>query len=179
MPVKPKSDESEQEFISRCMSVDKDSFPETNQRYAVCKSIYDKAEMSTEDITDTIDDAEVSVEGFAYATKESLEFGTFPTTDCMEKHRSAGYTKAYAKMACSKPKQNDPQQGGVVPQVSQFGRKKFEYEPKSKETLGVFMGRCMSDEIVREKKKDRSDRAGFCYGQFQNKYIANIAMGWK
>jgi hypothetical protein len=35
------------------------------------------------------------------------------------------------------------------------------------------------DAMVREKKKDRGVRAGFCYGQYQQKYIANIAMGWK
>jgi hypothetical protein len=37
----------------------------------------------------------------------------------------------------------------------------------------------MSDAMVREKKKDRGVRAGFCYSQYQQKYIANIAKGWK
>jgi hypothetical protein len=180
MPVKPKSSETEQEFISRCISEEKDSFPETDQRYAVCKSKWDKENMATEDITDNIDtlDTEVS-EGFAYATKESEEFATLPTTNCMEKHQSAGYTEEYAKQACSPRKPNDGQQGGVVAMSEEFGRKKFEYSPNTKESLGEFMGRCMSDAMVREKKKDRGVRAGFCYSQYQQKYIANIAKGWK
>ena len=180
MPVKPKSSETEQEFISRCMSEEKESFPETDQRYAVCKSKWDKENMATEDITDTIDEAETEVEqGFNFATEESKDFAMLPTTDCMEKHKSAGYTEKYAKQACSPRKSNDGQQGGVVAMSEEFGRKKFEYSPNAKESLGEFMGRCMSDEMVREKKKDRGARAGFCYSQYQNKYIANIAMRWK
>lgn len=180
MPVKPKSNETEQEFISRCMSEEKDSFPETDQRYAVCKSKWDnKEEMVSEDITDLLDDEEDVLEGFTYATKESQEFATLPTTDCMEKHKSAGYTEQYSKQACSGSKNNDGQQGGVVGMSEEFGRKKFEYTPNSKETLNEFMGRCMSDSMVREKKKDRGVRAGFCYTQYQQRYIASLAKGWK
>jgi hypothetical protein len=179
MPVKPEGNETEQEFISRCMSEEKESFPETDQRYAVCKSKWDKENMSTEDITDNLDDLEVEAEGFAYATKESQDFATLPTTDCMEKHQSAGYTEQYAKQACSVPKKNDAQQGGVVGMSEEFGRKKFEYSPKAKETLNEFMARCMGDDMVREKKKERGVRAGFCYSQYQQRYIASLAKGWR
>jgi len=179
MPVAPNKSETEQEFISRCMSEEKDSFPETDQRYAVCKSKWDKENMATEDITDELDDAEVAVEGFAYATKESKDFATLPTTDCMEKHKSAGYTEQYAKQACSGPKKNDAQQGGVVGMSEEFGRKKFQYSPKAKETLNEFMARCMGDDMVREKKKERGVRAGFCYSQYQQRYIASLAKGWR
>jgi hypothetical protein len=180
MPVKPEANETEQEFISRCMSEEKESFPETDQRYAVCKSKWDKENMATEDITDNIDELDTEAsQGFAYATKESEDFATLPMTDCMEKHRSAGYTIKYARQACDGAKPNDAQQGGVVGMSEEFGRKKFEYQPNPKESLGEFMGRCMSDGMVREKKKDRGVRAGFCYGQYQQKYISNIAMGWK
>jgi len=48
MPEKRRSDETEKEFISRCMSELKNEFPDTSQRYAVCKSYSDKAEMSME-----------------------------------------------------------------------------------------------------------------------------------
>lgn len=182
MPVKPKPSETEQEFISRCMSEEKESFPEQDQRVAVCYSYWTKEGMATEDIQDNIDtlDTEVS-QGFVYANKESEEFATLPTTNCMEKHLSAGYSEAYAKMACSKPKivPEDSQQGGVVGMSEEFGRKKFEYSPKSKEPMSEFMARCMADDMVREKKKDRSARAGFCYSQYQQKYIASLAMGWK
>jgi len=41
MPVKPTSNETEQEFIGRCMSEEKESFPDQAQRYAVCKSKWD------------------------------------------------------------------------------------------------------------------------------------------
>jgi hypothetical protein len=48
MPVKPTSSETEQEFISRCMSEEKESFPDESQRYAVCKSKWDNS-MKTQD----------------------------------------------------------------------------------------------------------------------------------
>lgn len=180
MPIKPAKNETEQEFISRCMSVEKDALPEQDQRLAVCYSYWTKEGMTTEDIEDVEDDLETeTAAGFAFATKESEDFATLPTTDCMEKHQSAGYTEQYAKQACYGTKPNDAQQGGVVGMSEEFGRKKFEYQPNPKESLGEFMGRCMSDDMVREKKKDRGVRAGFCYTQYQQKYIANIAMNWK
>ena len=180
MPITPKSDESQDQFISRCIGEEINAGYEQDQAAAICYSKWEKHNMGTEDITDETDDLETEVEqGFAYATKESEDFATLPTTDCMEKHKSAGYTESYAKMACSKPKSNDAQQGGVVSMSEEFGRKKFEYSPNPKETLGEFMGRCMSDEMVRDKKKDRGVRAGFCYSQYQQRYIANIAKGWK
>jgi len=46
MPVKPTSSENEQEFIGRCMSEENESFPDEAQRYAVCKSKWDKENMS-------------------------------------------------------------------------------------------------------------------------------------
>lgn len=46
MPVKPTGDETEQDFIGRCMSEEKDSFPDQAQRYAVCKSKWDAENMS-------------------------------------------------------------------------------------------------------------------------------------
>ena len=46
MPVKPTSAESEDQFIGRCMSEENDSFPDETQRYAVCKSKWDKENMS-------------------------------------------------------------------------------------------------------------------------------------
>jgi len=44
MPVKPEGKETEQEFIGRCMSEEKESFPDQAQRYAVCKSKWDATE---------------------------------------------------------------------------------------------------------------------------------------
>lgn len=46
MPVKPTGSENEQDFIGRCMSEEKDSFPDESQRYAVCKSKWDAENMS-------------------------------------------------------------------------------------------------------------------------------------
>ena len=48
MPIKPTSSENEQDFIGRCMSEEKESFPDNIQRYAVCKSKWDNAEFSEE-----------------------------------------------------------------------------------------------------------------------------------
>lgn len=176
MPItKPTDTQDEQTYISSCISEIGNEYDVEGQAYAVCKGEWDKMSL-TQDTTDNIDDTE---EGFAFATKESQDFATLPTTDCIGQHKSAGYTDVYAKQACSKQKANDGQQGGVVAMSKDFGRTKFEYPSKSKETLNEFMGRCMGDEMVREKKKDRGVRAGFCYTQYTQRYIANIAMGWK
>jgi hypothetical protein len=155
MPIKPESNETEQDFISRCMSDEKDAFPEQDQRLAVCYSYWDKEGMSS----------------------EMEKFKDLPTTDCIEQAKSAGYTEDYAKLACSKPKKNDGQQGGVVAQA--MARTKFEYPPKSKESMNDFIGRCMSDSVVREKKKDRVGRAQFCYRMYQDFYVMSIGKSWK
>ena len=179
MPIPKPEGTDEKKYISDCISQIINEYDAEGQAYAVCKAQYDKMS-ATEDITDTTDDLETEVEqGFNYATKESEEFATLPNTDCMEKHQSAGYTEKYAKDACSSGKPNDGQQGGVVGMSEEFGRSKFEYPSKPKESLNEYMGRCMGDAMVREKKKDRGVRAGFCYTQYQQRYIANIAMGWK
>lgn len=179
MPIPKPTGSDEQKYISDCISQIIDEYDAEGQAYAICKAEWDKMS-ATEDITDVEDELETeTAQGFAYATKESEDFATLPTTDCMEKHKSAGYTEVYAKQACSPRKSNDNQQGGVVGMAEEFARKKFEYLPNAKETLGSFMGRCMSDELVRDKKKDRGVRAGFCYSQYQQRYIANIAKGWK
>ena len=52
MPLKPRPSENEQEFISRCMSEEKDSFPEEAQRYAICKSKWDRKELSKQKFSD-------------------------------------------------------------------------------------------------------------------------------
>lgn len=69
----------------------------------------------------------------------------------------------------------EQQQGGVV--SGSFS--KFEYSPKPKEKLSDFMGRCMGDAQVRERKQDRVGRAAFCYSEYRNNYIMSIAKSWK
>lgn len=64
MPVKPTSSENEEQFIGRCMSEEKDSFPDEPQRYAVCKSKWDRDNMSK--ITNTSEKVMARV---AYDTK--------------------------------------------------------------------------------------------------------------
>jgi len=49
MPVQPTSSETEQDFIGRCMSEEKESFPDETQRYAVCKSKWDNSKMSKQE----------------------------------------------------------------------------------------------------------------------------------
>lgn len=51
MPVKPLASEDEKTFIGRCMSEEKDSFPDESQRYAVCKSKWDNS-MSKDEFKD-------------------------------------------------------------------------------------------------------------------------------
>jgi hypothetical protein len=45
MPIKPGKTENEQEFISRCMSEETQTYP-NDQAYAICKSKWDRQEMS-------------------------------------------------------------------------------------------------------------------------------------
>jgi len=47
MPVNIKSNETEDQFITRCMSVESESFPDEAQRYAVCKSIWERGKMKS------------------------------------------------------------------------------------------------------------------------------------
>lgn len=123
MPIpNPRSDEQEQDYISRCISELYDEYGQ-EQAAAICYSTWRE---------------NMSVEG------ETPE---------------------------------ESQQGGVVPGV--FGRSKFEYKPNNKEPMATFMNRCMSDEMVREKKKERASRASFCYSQYQNRYMESLAKRWK
>lgn len=71
----------------------------------------------------------------------------------------------------------EAQQGGVV--AGGFSRTKFGYPVKNKEALNDYMARCMSDDLVREKKPNRGNRAGFCYTEYQNRYILSIGKRWK
>jgi len=48
MPIKVKSLETKQEFISRCMSVEQSSFPDEEQRFAVCNNYWENRTMTTE-----------------------------------------------------------------------------------------------------------------------------------
>ena len=156
MPIpSPTKAQDEQEYISACIREIINEYDAEGQAYAVCKGEWDKQGMSS----------------------QMDEFKDLPTTDCIEKAKSAGYTEEYAKMACSGPKKNDGQQGGTVAQA--MGRTKFEYPPKAKESMTDFMGRCMSDSMVREKKKDRVGRAQFCFRMYQDFYVMSIGKRWK
>jgi hypothetical protein len=155
MPLpNPSQQEDESAFISRCISEIYNEYGQ-EQSAAICYSQWEKENMSSEE-----------------------DFKTLPTDDCIEKYKSKGYTDEDAKQACQKTIEvtDEGQQGGVV---SNFGRVKFEFRPDAKEKMPDFMARCMSNDLVREKKKDRGVRSGFCYSQYQNKYIASLAKGWR
>ena len=64
MPIRPGKSETEEQFISRCMSEESESFPDEPQRYAVCQSMYDREKMSK--ITNT---SEKVMARIAYDTK--------------------------------------------------------------------------------------------------------------
>jgi len=59
MPIQPGATEDEQTFIGRCMSDEADSFPDEAQRYAVCKSKWDRQDMSK--IKDTTEKVMASI----------------------------------------------------------------------------------------------------------------------
>ena len=70
MPIKPKSSETEQEFISRCIGEEINAGYEQDQAAAICYSKWEKQNMATEDIQDNIDELETETsQGFAYANK--------------------------------------------------------------------------------------------------------------
>jgi hypothetical protein len=63
MPIQPGATENEQEFISRCMGEETQNYPQ-DQSYAICKSKWDRQEMSK--ITNT---AEKVMAAVVYNTK--------------------------------------------------------------------------------------------------------------
>ena len=151
MPVpNPRPEEQESEFISRCISELYNEYGQ-EQSAGICYSQWEDKD------------------------KMSEEFKTVPTSDCIERKMSAGYNEEDAKQACSKMKPNDGQQGGVAG----FARTKFEYPPMVKEKMNDFMARCMGDSVVREKKPNRSIRGGFCWSEYQSRYIGSIGKNWK
>jgi hypothetical protein len=50
MPIEIKPKETEDEFVSRCMSEEAESFPDESQRYAVCKSTWDNTKMTAQQL---------------------------------------------------------------------------------------------------------------------------------
>ena len=92
--------------------------------------------------------------------------------------------QAYAVCKATWDKENmkkevseEAQQGGVV-SPGTFARTKFEFVPKAKEKMNDFMSRCMSDSLVKQRKPSRVNRAGFCYSEYQNRYIMTIGQKW-
>jgi DNA-directed RNA polymerase subunit RPC12/RpoP len=156
MPIPLPQGQDEKEYISACIREIISEYDVEGQAYAVCKSTWDKENMSFQKIT--CDEC-----GWSW----DLEDGGDDPYVC----HKCGKT-------IPKPVSEEAQQGGVVGSGS-FSRTKFEYPPISKEKLNDFMSRCMSDSVVREKKKERTNRAGFCYSQYQSRYIANIGRGWR
>lgn len=49
MPIEPKEGESQDEFISRCMSEEKDAIPDNDQRLAACSDMWRRAEASADE----------------------------------------------------------------------------------------------------------------------------------
>lgn len=202
MPIpEKKAGENTNDFVSRCIAAIYDEY-EMPQSAAIC---YSKARESMSDefkydwdkcISDQLkqygseETAEKVCGAIKAANMSSEEFKTLPTQDCEERHRSAGYTEQYIKWACSSKmndnldveiadikEQEEAQQSGVV--NTAFARTKFEYPPQAKEKMSEFMGRCMADAMVRERKKDRIGRAHFCYSEYQNRYVMTIGKNWK
>jgi hypothetical protein len=46
MPIKVNPSETHDDFIGRCMSIEEGSFPNEEQRYAVCESYWKESKMS-------------------------------------------------------------------------------------------------------------------------------------
>jgi DNA-directed RNA polymerase subunit RPC12/RpoP len=151
MPIKPGETENEDEFISRCMSEETGDY-EQDQAYAICKSKWDNKDMSKfEQIT--CDEC-----GWSWNLED-------------------GGDDPYLCNKCGREVPENSQQGGVV--AAGFSRTKFGFPVNNKETLNSYMSRCMSNDLVREKKPNRGNRAGFCYSEYQNRFIMSIGKNWK
>jgi hypothetical protein len=109
MPVKPTASENESEFISRCMSEEKSSFPDIPQRYAVCKSKWDSSNMSTakstaERVAEKMNGIELEftiVEGeIAYEAFADGEGKAYPWEQCIEDQIKQYGDKATAEKVC-------------------------------------------------------------------------------
>lgn len=111
MPVKPTASENESEFISRCMSEEKSSFPDVPQRYAVCKSKWDSSNMSKAKSTAervaekmngielefTIVEGETAYEAFADG-KEG--YTPYPFDKCVQDQLDRGYSEESSTKIC-------------------------------------------------------------------------------
>jgi DNA-directed RNA polymerase subunit RPC12/RpoP len=151
MPIRPGETENEDEFISRCMSEETGDY-EQDQAYAICKSKWDNKDMSKfEQIT--CDEC-----GWSWDLED-------------------GGDDPYICHKCGREVPENSQQGGVV--SAGFSRTKFGFPVNNKETLNNYMSRCMSNDLVREKKPDRGNRAGFCYSEYQNRFVMSIGKNWR
>ena len=155
MPIPSPQGQDEQEYISACIREIINEYDVEGQAYAVCKSTWDKENMSFQKIV--CDEC-----GWSWDLKDG---GDDP------------YTCHKCGNKMPKPVSEEAQQGGVVSPGS-FARTKFEFVPKAKEKMNDFMSRCMSDSLVKERKPSRVNRAGFCYSEYQNRYIMTIGQKW-
>jgi ribosomal protein S27E len=152
MPIKPGETENEDEFISRCMGVETEDY-EQDQAYAICKSKWDNQNMSSQFEKVVCDEC-----GWSWDLAD-------------------GGDNPYTCNKCGRMVPENAQQGGVV--GAGFARTKFAFPVNNKETLNSYMSRCMSSDVVREKKPNRGNRAGFCYTEYQNTYVMSIGKRWK
>jgi DNA-directed RNA polymerase subunit RPC12/RpoP len=152
MPVKPGETENENEFISRCMGIETENY-EQDQAYAICKSKWDNKDMSSQSRRIVCDEC-----GWSWDLEDGGE-------------------DPYLCHKCGRRVPEIAQQGGVV--STAFGRTKFSFPVNNKETLNSYMSRCMSNNLVRDKKPNRGNRAGFCYTEYQNAYLMSIGKRWK
>jgi hypothetical protein len=83
MPIQPGKSENEEQFISRCMGEETQTYPQ-DQAYAICKSKWDRQEMNK--ITDTMSKVMSRV---AYDTKYkgiNLKDANDPCTEGYEQY---------------------------------------------------------------------------------------------
>ena len=147
MPIPAPGNETEQEYISSCIREIIGEYTAEGQAYAVCKSTWDKENMSKE------------------------EFWTWD--ECVEKMLDEyDGDEEIANKVCGAIKYRNQSS-------EEFSKVKFEFPCKFKEKMPDYMSRCMSNVMVRGKYKSRSGRAGFCYSQYQKRYITNIGKNWK
>jgi hypothetical protein len=155
MPIPSSAGQDEKEYISACIREVINEYDVEGQAYAVCKSTWDKENMSFQKIV--CDEC-----GWSWELKD-------------------GGDDPYVCHKCGKrmpiPVSEEAQQGGVV-SPGTFARTKFEFVPKAKEKMNDFMSRCMSDSLVKQRKPSRVNRAGFCYSEYQNRYIMTIGQKW-
>jgi len=157
MPVKPTGSESEQEFISRCMGEEKDSFPDNTQRYAVCKSKWDSENMSVD--LQEVNEIDALPEPNKGEERDKYIIRCIPTIY----HKGGEYDQRTAIAMCSSRYENSKEQLVEVKMKSAFDRQleqaQFNLTEVQLKRDGVELADYPWDQCIKDQTEKYGDEA--------------------